>query len=119
VVRELAIRFMLGGFIVSLFSLTGELWRPRSFSGIFGAAPSVALASLALAFSKEGPGTVSLLGRSMVIGAVALFVYGAACVFVTRNEKWPVWVSAFSAWIAWFAAACAGLGAGAALGVLR
>jgi hypothetical protein len=116
---ELAVRFVLGGFIVSLFSLAGDLWRPKTFSGIFGAAPSVALASLALAFGKEGAGVVAVLGRSMVIGAVAFFIYGAACVFVTKHEKWPIWVSASSAWAAWFAAALAGLGAGAALGGLR
>jgi hypothetical protein len=119
VVRELAVRFIFGGLIVSVFSLTGDLWRPKTFSGIFGAAPSVALASLALGFSKEGPGAVAVLGRSMVIGSVALFVYAAACVFVTKHERWPIWVSALSAWVAWFAAAFAGLGAGAALGGLR
>jgi hypothetical protein len=119
VLRDLAVRFVLGGLIVSVFSLTGELWRPRTFSGIFGAAPSVALASLALTFSKQGAAVVAVLGRSMAIGAVALFIYGAACVLATKHEKWPVWAATFSAWVAWFAAAFAGLGIGAALGAWR
>jgi hypothetical protein len=110
-IAELALRFLLGGLIVSAFSLTGELWKPKIFSGLFGAAPSVALASLALAFGKHGAGEVALLARSMVVGALALYAYGAACVFTTRRERWPVWVSALSAWLAWFAAAFAGLAA--------
>lgn len=112
------VRFALGGLIVSLFSVTGELWKPKTFSGIFGAAPSVALASLALTFAKQGPPAVVLLGRSMVIGSVALYVYGAACVFATKRETWPVWLGALSSWLVWFAAAFAGLGAGTALGAL-
>ena len=118
-IGELAIRFILGGLIVSLFSVAGELWKPKTFSGLFGAAPSVALASLGLAFASHGPEMVATLGRSMVIGSVALYVYGATCVIATKREKWPVWLSAFSAWFAWFAAAFGGLGAAAALGALR
>jgi hypothetical protein len=118
VIAELVVRFVLGGLIVSLFSVAGELWKPKTFSGLFGAAPSVALASLGLAFAKQGPGVVAVLGRSMVIGAVALYVYGAACVTVTKRERWPVWLAASSAWLAWFAAAFGAWGAAAALGAL-
>jgi hypothetical protein len=115
---ELAIRFVLGGVIVSLFSLAGDLWKPKTFSGIFGASPSVALASLALTFGKQGPAVVSTLGRSMVVGSVALFVYAAACVGAVKHEKWPVSLSAVYAWVAWIVVAFAGLGAGVALGAL-
>jgi hypothetical protein len=31
---ELAIRFVLGGLIVSTFATTGEVLRPKSFAGI-------------------------------------------------------------------------------------
>jgi hypothetical protein len=40
--------------------------------GLFGAAPSVALATLTLAFWKEGPEYVAAEGRSMVLGALGL-----------------------------------------------
>jgi hypothetical protein len=119
VVAEMAVRFVLGGLIVSMFSVTGEVWQPKTFSGIFGSAPSVAVASLALAFGSKTRGEVALLGRSMVIGAIALLIYGAVCVFATKREKWPLWACAFSAWAAWFASAFAGLAAGMALGALR
>ena len=43
---ELLIRFLIGGLIVSVFAVSGDILRPKTFAGIFGAAPSVALASL-------------------------------------------------------------------------
>ena len=40
------IRFLVGGAVVSVFALIGDLVKPKSFAGLFGAAPSVALATL-------------------------------------------------------------------------
>ena len=114
-IRDLIIRFLLGGTIVSAFSLTGDLWKPKTFSGIFGAAPSVALASLALTFHQQGAGTVAVLSRSMVAGAVALFAYSAACVAGTKREHAPVWAVAVSAWLPWSIVAFGVLAAGARL----
>lgn len=116
---ELILKFVLGGVIVSLFSVLGEVFKPKTFSGIFGAAPSVALASLALAFHKNGADYVSAEGRSMMIGALAFYVYGAACVAATKREHWPVWLSAAASWAAWLAVALAIFGAGEATGILR
>lgn len=69
------IRFLAGGVLVSLFAIVGDVLRPKSFAGLFGAAPSVALATLTLAFWKHGGGYVSTEGRSMILGGVALSVY--------------------------------------------
>jgi hypothetical protein len=44
------LRFAAGGLIVSAFAVLGDVLRPKSFAGLFGAAPSVALATLSLAF---------------------------------------------------------------------
>jgi Protein of unknown function (DUF3147) len=70
-VGDLAIRFLVGGAIVSVFAVAGDLFKPKTFAGIFGAAPSVALASLALAYGKQGEVYAGLKARSMVAGAVA------------------------------------------------
>ena len=51
---EYVIRFLVGGLVVSLFAVAGDVLRPKSFAGLFGAAPSVALATLTLAFWKPG-----------------------------------------------------------------
>src|ERR1700758_1365757 len=69
------IRFLAGGLVVSLFAVAGDVLRPKSFAGLFGAAPSIALATLTLAFWKHGGGYVSTEGRSMILGAIALAVY--------------------------------------------
>ena len=52
---QLLWRFLLGGALVSLFALLGDVLRPRRLAGIFGGAPSVALATLALTAYKSGP----------------------------------------------------------------
>jgi hypothetical protein len=72
---EYAIRFVLGGFLVSAFAMLGDILRPKSFAGLFGAAPSVALATLAIAIVQHGPQYAAVQSRSMAIGAVALTIY--------------------------------------------
>ena len=39
---EIILRFILGGAIVSAFAAMGDMLKPKSFAGLFGAAPSVA-----------------------------------------------------------------------------
>jgi len=41
--HDLLIRFLIGGTVVSSFALLGEIFQPKSFAGLFGAAPSIAL----------------------------------------------------------------------------
>jgi Protein of unknown function (DUF3147) len=65
------IRFVVGGFVVSAFSLISDLLKPKTFAGLFGAVPSVALASLALTVFKMGKHTAAIEARSMLIGGVA------------------------------------------------
>jgi hypothetical protein len=82
---DYVIRFIAGGVVVSLFALLGDLLRPKSFAGLFGAAPSVALATLSLAFWKEGAAYVATEGRSMVLGSLALAFYSVGvCQLMVR-----------------------------------
>ena len=104
---ELVIRFLLGGAVVSAFAATGELFKPKTFSGLFGAAPSVAIASLALAFHQHGADYVRTEAKGMLLGSVAMLVYCVACVVVAKRRHLPMWLAAGLAWIAWFAAAFA------------
>lgn len=75
VVNQFVLRFLLGGVLVSIFSALGDVFRPKSFAGLFGAAPSVALATLALTISRQGRGVAAVECRSMILGAVALALY--------------------------------------------
>lgn len=116
---DLIVRFLVGGLIVSVFAIGSDLFQPKTFAGLFGAAPSIALTSLALAYIKDGPREVTTLGRSMVLGAIAFYAYAAACVGSIRRESWPVWISAVAAWAVWFGAAFGLWGASAAAKVLE
>jgi hypothetical protein len=100
---EVLIRFLLGGVIVSAFSLAGEVFQPKTLAGLFGAAPSVAIATLAIASAQHGRAYAATEGRSMLIGCAGLFVYGMACVAAARSQRLPVWLGAALSWIAWLA----------------
>jgi hypothetical protein len=79
-------RFLLGGLIVSAFAVLGDVLRPKGFAGLFGAAPSVALATLALTLRTEGAQYAALEARSMIAGAFAFFVYAIACVYLMAKK---------------------------------
>jgi hypothetical protein len=76
-VKEILFRVIIGGTVVSAFALLGELLKPKSFAGLFGAAPSVALATLALTVMKEGKAYASIEARSMILGSIAFIIYAA------------------------------------------
>lgn len=91
--------------IVSVFALLGDVFRPKSFAGLFGAAPSVALATLGLALAKQGAGYVSLEARSMLAGAVALLVYTLGTSWLLMRLQWSSLWSALVALLLWFGVA--------------
>jgi hypothetical protein len=72
---EYLVRFLVGGIVVSAFAMLGDVLRPKSFAGIFGAAPSIALATLGIATYSHGAAYAAVQGRAMMMGAVALGVY--------------------------------------------
>ena len=84
---DLLLRFLIGGLVVSVFALIGDLFKPKSFAGLFSAAPSVALASLALAIANHGPAYAATEGRSMMVGAVAFFAYSQLVSFLILRYK--------------------------------
>jgi hypothetical protein len=72
---EYVVRFLVGGLVVSAFAMLGDILRPKSFAGLFGAAPSVALASLGIAVYRHGAGYAAQQTWAMTAGALALAVY--------------------------------------------
>jgi hypothetical protein len=102
---DLAIRFILGGIVVSLFSALGEVFTPKRFAGIFGAAPSVALGTLALGFAKHGDRYVLVQCAGMLLGALALIAYCELCVWTADKPRLPVWLGAAMGWLVWGAIA--------------
>jgi Protein of unknown function (DUF3147) len=82
---EYLVRFLVGGIVVSAFAMLGDVLRPKSFAGLFGAAPSVALATLGIAVYHHGAGYAATQGHSMMAGAIALGMYGVVvCQLLVR-----------------------------------
>jgi uncharacterized membrane protein (GlpM family) len=98
---QLILRFLVGGTIVSLFAVLGDLMRPKGFAGLFSAAPSVALATLALTVAASGSRYAATEARSMIAGEVALIAYAMACTYwlgVRRTRCAPTAVLMISLW---------------------
>jgi vacuolar-type H+-ATPase subunit I/STV1 len=98
-------RFVIGGVVVSAFAIVGGLFRPTSFGGLFGAAPSVALATLGLAILKEGKDYASVECRSMMAGAVALGVYSLVVTQLLMRLRLSTSNATLSAMLIWFVTA--------------
>lgn len=105
---QLLFRFLVGGLVVSLFAVMGDVLKPKSFAGLFGAAPSVALATLALTIFTNGKGYAALEARSMIVGACSFFVYSCLCMRVMAKSRAGATVVTVSGLAVWFACAVGG-----------
>jgi len=105
---ELLIRFVIGGVAVSFFALMGDIVRPKTFAGIFGAAPSIALATLALTVRSDGPTYAAIEARSMVVGAVALGIYASCVGRILWKTNLPVALVTTAMLVLWLAVALLG-----------
>lgn len=99
----LIIRFLVGGFVVSLFAALGDVFGPKSFAGLFGAAPSIALATIALTIRQQGKTYAAIEARSMILGACAFLVYAALVSWLLRRLKPPALVASTALLPVWFA----------------
>jgi hypothetical protein len=110
--KEILVRMFIGGLFVTFFACLGDMLKPKSFAGIFGAAPSVALASLALTVGIDGRSYAAVESRSMIAGAIAFLIYSSCVCFVLIRWKLkalnatlallPLWVAVASGiWIVW------------------
>src|SRR5689334_20510007 len=99
---EYVVRFIVGGIVVSAFAMLGDVLRPKSFAGLFGAAPSVALATLGIAIYQHGAGDAAVQSQTMMAGAVALAVYGVVVCHLlirARLHALPATMLSFAAWL--------------------
>jgi len=101
---ELLTRFLIGGIIVAAFAVLGDVFRPRSFAGLFGAAPSVALATLGLTIARNGKEYAAIECRSMLAGALALAVYTAVVCFSLVRRQTHTLTTTLASIVVWFAA---------------
>jgi hypothetical protein len=100
---QFVIRFLAGGTIVLLFAALGDVLKPKSFAGLFGAAPSVALATLSLTILTEGKNYAALESRSMIAGAVGFLAYTfVSCQLMMRGRVRGAYAAAATI-VVWFA----------------
>jgi uncharacterized membrane protein (GlpM family) len=76
---------LLGGVLVLAFAALSETLKPKRFAGILAAAPSVAIAGLAVGTAAKGPAEQAQSAQTMIAGAVALAVYAAVAVVALRR----------------------------------
>jgi hypothetical protein len=101
--NTLVIRFLIGGIVVSLFAALGDILRPKSFAGLFGAAPSIALATVGLTIFRDGKAYAALECRSMILGAVAFFACALLVGWVLRPYKPHALFASLALMPTWFA----------------
>ena len=107
--KEILLRFVIGGVVVSMFAMLGDVFRPKSFAGLFGAAPSIALATLGLTIASKGKAYAGIEARSMILGAFAFCIYAAVVSLVLRRGRLSALKTTVALLPVWFGAA---LGAG-------
>lgn len=98
---QLIYRFIVGGLIVSLFAVIGDVLKPKSFAGLFGAAPSVALAAVTLTILADGKAYAAVEARSMIAGAFAFVVYACLCARLMTTYKLHAMAASISALVVW------------------
>jgi hypothetical protein len=101
---EYAVRFLAGGLIVSAFAVLGDVLRPKSFAGLFAAAPSVALATLTIALVKNGT-YAAIEARSMAWGGIAFLLYAFLVCHLVMRFRFSALAATSSMLVVWLIAA--------------
>ena len=98
-VWPLVARGVAGGTLVVVFALISQVVSPKAFSGLFAAAPAVALASLGITVVTKDALTARQDAIGMSVGGIAM---AAACVVAVAAipRLKALWGSAVS-WVAW------------------
>lgn len=104
---QLLLRFVVGGTLVSLFAVLGDVLRPKGFAGLFAAAPSVALATLSLTILIDGKPYAAIEAKSMIAAALAFCAYAVLCVYLMAIKHVRAAPAAIGALLAWGSVACA------------
>jgi uncharacterized protein DUF3147 len=102
---EYVVRFLAGGIVVSGFAMLGDVLRPKSFAGLFGAAPSVALATLAIALYRHGAAYAVQQSRAMMIGAIALSIYSVVVCQLLIRARFRAAAATLLSFVVWLVVA--------------
>ncbi len=98
---ELIVRFVVGGLFVSAFAILSDVLKPKCFAGLFGAAPSIALATLLLTVEKQGAAYAAVEAWWMIAGAFAFFLYAWSVVIALVKSDWSAKTASFLLLVVW------------------
>jgi Protein of unknown function (DUF3147) len=101
----LLIRVVAGGALVVAFAMLGDMLKPKMFAGLFGAAPSVATASLLVSGLVMGASKDEKYATGMIAGAIGLVTYSATAALAVKHLG--AVTGSMVAWIAWLVPAAA------------
>jgi uncharacterized membrane protein (GlpM family) len=74
-IAEVAVKTVAGGVLVVVFAVISEAVKPKRFSGIFAAAPAVALAGMIVSGVAKGRHDIHSAAGGMIAGGVAIALY--------------------------------------------
>jgi hypothetical protein len=97
------VKALVGGLAVVGFSLVGQAGHPKRFAGLFAAAPSVAVASLALTVAIKGPAATVPYAQGMLIGSAGMLAYCLVSLYLI--ERLHALFGSVLAWLAWLVVA--------------
>src|SRR5207248_8057734 len=101
----LLVRVLAGGALVVAFAMLSDMLKPKMFAGLFGAAPSVATASLLVSGLAMGPARDERYATGMIAGAIGLVVYSVAAALAVKHLGSVA--GGILAWVAWVIPAAA------------
>jgi len=101
----LGIRVVVGGALVVAFAMLGDMLKPKMFAGLFGAAPSVATASLLVSGLAMSASKDEKYATGMIAGAIGLVAYSAAAALAVKHLG--AVTGSMVAWVAWLVPAAA------------
>jgi len=97
----LIVKGLAGGSLVVAFSVLSEGLDPKRFAGLFGAAPAVAIAGLAIVLLDKGPHEAHRNTLGMLAGGAGMICYAAAAIPLLRRMRASrVALAALAAWFA-------------------
>jgi uncharacterized membrane protein (GlpM family) len=99
---ELVFRFLIGGAVVSIFAALAEIFKPKSFAGLFGAAPSIALATIGITIAEHAKAYAVTEAHSMLFGAAGFFCYASAANWFLMRMKVPALAATLALLPVWF-----------------
>jgi hypothetical protein len=95
----LALRGVCGGLLVVVFALIAEVLKPKMFSGLFSAAPSIAIASLLITAFAQKPKIAAMDATGMSAGALGMV--GSTLVAAYAVARLGAIAGSAVAWLAW------------------